>query len=165
MKSDYVTKSYENDHFILNLNNLQLGDIILEHGYKPHSIAICKATKSHYSHAMIYAGHTIIEATSHGRVYSRIPNRIFVHNQNDIKVLRLREKTPDTILEKIVTEAKLLTGTKYSLKEAILVLNSTEKQNLNLTRKQFCSRLVAQCYSSAGIDIVKNNSYCSPQDI
>ena len=80
--------------YILDWGKLEVGDIILEHGYALHSSIICKATGSHYSHAMIYVGNTIIEATQKGRVFSKIPNRFTVKNINDLKVLRLKPLYP-----------------------------------------------------------------------
>ncbi|MFP3436047.1 hypothetical protein SB781_40480, partial [Paraburkholderia sp. SIMBA_061] len=68
--------------YILNLEVLKPGDIILEHGYKLHSKVIMKVTGSHYSHAMLYDGSSIIEATSAGGVFSKVPNRFAVANEN-----------------------------------------------------------------------------------
>ena len=151
--------------FVLNISQLKPGDIILEHGYKVHSIAIAAATKSHYSHAMLYVGGTIMEATSHGRVYSRVPNRVIVLNQDDLKVLRLKNPIPLRNLKLITEFARNLSGSKYSVREALLVKGGGIKQQANMTRKQFCSRLVAQSYNEAGIQLVSNNNFCSPADL
>lgn len=77
-------------HFMLNYELLQPGDIILERGYAWYSEKIAKHTNSRYSHAMIYVGGTIIEATRGGGVYSRVPNRSTVRDISDFKVLRLK---------------------------------------------------------------------------
>ncbi|MEZ2651899.1 hypothetical protein ACBQ17_27845, partial [Bacillus wiedmannii] len=91
-----------------------MGDIILEHGYKPHGLVIMKVTNSHYSHAMLYEGATIIEATSSGGVFSRVPNRFAVVNKNDLKVLRLRNEIAQSEMEKITTISRTLVGSSYS---------------------------------------------------
>ena len=47
--------------YLLDLKQLQQGDIVLEAGETPViSEMIKKATKSDYSHAMIYIDHTLI---------------------------------------------------------------------------------------------------------
>ncbi|HEK0791940.1 TPA: hypothetical protein SMP82_001696 [Proteus mirabilis] len=149
--------------YILDWGKLEVGDIILEHGYALHSSIICKATGSHYSHAMIYVGNTIIEATQKGRVFSKIPNRFTVKNINDLKVLRLKTPIPSVKMNKITEHARLLVGTEYGLKEAIF--SARPSKNLKPTEAQFCSRLVAQSYASVGINLVANTNFCSPADI
>lgn len=151
--------------FVLNISQLKPGDIILEHGYKVHSLAIAAATNSHYSHAMIYVGGTIMEATSHGRVYSRVPNRVIVFNQEDLKVLRLKVPCSPSSLKIIIEFARNLTGSNYSVKEALLVNGDDMKQQESVTREQFCSRLVAQSYSEGGVRLVDNIDFCSPGDL
>ncbi|WP_068871668.1 YiiX/YebB-like N1pC/P60 family cysteine hydrolase [Edwardsiella tarda] len=150
--------------YVLNLEKLKPGDIILEHGYKPHSLAIMKITGSHYSHAMLYIGSTIIEATSSGGVFSKVPNRFAVVDINDLKVLRLREEISPEDMETITTTARALTGSSYNKSEAIIA----GKKKRPLQKKsngQFCSRLVAQCYNDAHIKLVDNINYCSPAEL
>jgi hypothetical protein len=56
-------------------------------------------------------------------------------------------------------------GKQYSVPEAIrskMKRNSSSEANSN---RQFCSRLVAQAYAEAGVNIVTNPDYCYPQDI
>lgn len=150
--------------YVLNLEKLKPGDIILEHGYKPHSLAIMEITGSHYSHAMLLVDSTIIEATSSGGVFSKVPNRFAVVDINDLKVLRLREEISSEDMEIITTTARALTGSSYNKSEAIIA----GKKKRPLQKKsngQFCSRLVAQCYDSADIKLVENVNYCSPADL
>ncbi len=72
-------------HFMLNYELLQPGDIILERGYAWYSEKIAKHTNSRYSHAMIYVGGTIIEATREGA------NKQVISSQADslIKISRI----------------------------------------------------------------------------
>lgn len=150
--------------YILNLEALKPGDIILEHGYKPHSLAIMKITGSHYSHAMLYEGSTIIEATSSGGVFSKVPNRFAVVNQNDLKVLRLEKEISPQDMENITIRARTLIGSSYDKSEAVKA-GRKKKPAQKKSNGQFCSRLVAQCYNKAGIKLVESINYCSPADL
>lgn len=150
--------------YILNLEVLKPGDIILEHGYKLHSSVIMKVTGSHYSHAMLYEGSTIIEATSSGGVFSKVPNRFAVENQNDLKVLRLEEEISPQEMENITITARTLTGSSYDKSEAVKA-GRKKKPAQKKSNGQFCSRLVAQCYNKAGIKLVESINYCSPADL
>ncbi len=166
MEKNNTLDNYTGPHFILNHDLLQSGDIILERGYERHSEIICKQTGSRYSHAMIYVGGTIIEATLNGGVFSRIPNRSTVRDIIDFRVMRLKEKPDSETINTITSHALYLVGSKYSVTEAVLVkgpeFTKAFKEN---SRKQFCSRLVAQCYQKAGINLVSNINFCSPADI
>lgn len=160
MRTNSIT---EQGQYVIDTEKLEIGDIILEHGYEPHSFVICVATKSHYSHAMIFVGNTIIEATREGRVFSKVPNRFSVKNINDLKVLRLREPTDSAVMKRITEHARLYVGAEYSLKEAIC--SAKPNKLMESTEKQFCSRLVAQCYALENIKLVSNTDFCSPGDI
>lgn len=150
--------------FILNLKVLKPGDIILEHGYKPHSIVIMKVTGSHYSHAMLFEGSTIIEATSSGGVFSRIPNRFAVVNENDLKVLRLIDEISPSQMEYITTTSRTQVGAHYNKVEAIKA-GKKKKPQKKASSGQFCSRLIAQCYDAGKIKLVDSIHYCSPADL
>lgn len=151
--------------YVLDFNKLQHGDIILESGNtKIISSTIKTVTGSHYSHAILYIGRSVVHATSDG-VYSKNPQRILVDNINDLKVLRCCDVNSNQ-LEKICDFARNQIGSLYSVAEATLspVLGKTEKKAS--AREQFCSRLVAQAYYyGANISLVKNPDYCSPADI
>lgn len=151
---------------MLNRRLLQPGDIILERGYEWYSEKIAKHTNSRYSHAMIYVGGTIMEATLKGGVFSRIPNRSVVRDINDFKVLRLKDRTNAQAIQSICETARSLTGSQYSLAEALLVKGSDAVRAFKSdSRKQFCSRLVVQCYLAANINLVNNPKFCAPGDI
>lgn len=159
---DAVTKSRKK--YILNLEVLESGDIILEHGYKSHSLLIMKVTGSYYSHAMLYVGSTIIEATSSGGVFSRVPNRFAVVNKKDLKVLRLKNYIPPQDMENIKITARTLTGSSYNKSEAVKA-GKKKKPSQKKANGQFCSRLVAQCYNKAGVKLAESINYCTPADL
>lgn len=160
------SEGYSGPHFVLNHDLLQPGDIILERGYAWHSAIIAEHTNSRYSHAMIYVGGTIIEATMEGGVYSRIPNRSTVRDIRDFKVLRLKVHPGNEALQAICNHARYLSGSQYSVTEALKVKGPDFLREFsNDSRKQFCSRLVAQCYQKAGINLIENINFCSPGDL
>jgi hypothetical protein len=150
--------------YILNLGVLKPGDIILEHGYKAHSHVIMAVTQSHYSHAMLFEGSTIIEATLAGGVFSKVPNRFAVVSPEDIKVLRLRNEISSEKINVITATSRNLTGSSYNKSQAFMS-GGKKKPTKKTASGQFCSRLVAQCYNSVGIKLVDNINFCSPADL
>ncbi|WP_342173395.1 YiiX/YebB-like N1pC/P60 family cysteine hydrolase [Serratia nevei] len=94
-----------------------------------------------------------------GGVYSKNPQRILFKKKSDVKVLRMRKKLTQSQRVNISNHARSLVGTVYSTLEAALVVVPFK---LPFSERQFCSRLVAQCYDKAGINIVKNKDFCSP---
>ncbi|HII1788194.1 TPA: YiiX/YebB-like N1pC/P60 family cysteine hydrolase [Escherichia coli] len=159
------------NRFVLDISKLKDGDVIVEHGYSTYSPTIEKVTKCYYTHAMIYLEGTIIEATSDGGVFSRVPNRIAVPLEKDLVVLRLKNSLDPYIMNLITSRARELIGSSYSITEAAStqIYKNTPAKKVNIKikpkRSQFCSRLVAQCYSYGGVNIVDNIDYCTPKDI
>jgi len=149
--------------YLLDLNQLKIGDIILESGNSKFSWWIKYGTKSQYSHAMIYVGNSIIHALTDG-VYTENPQRIIVDSINNLKVLRLIENNND-VASKAVQNARYLIGSLYSKKEAVLSVAINKTKRNKLSSSQFCSRLVSQVYYKAGISLVNNIDYCTPEDI
>jgi uncharacterized protein YycO len=149
--------------YILNYQELKIGDIILESGKKIHSKMIQNHTKSHYSHAMICVDHnSIIHATLKG-VFSLNPQRKLVDNIDEFKVLRLENKINKNQVQKIENFLRLQIGISYSKSDALYVALSNKEKKAN--NKQFCSRLVAQAYNNIGIKLVEDIDFCSPADI
>ncbi|CAI2318093.1 YiiX/YebB-like N1pC/P60 family cysteine hydrolase [Vibrio parahaemolyticus] len=150
--------------YLLDLTQMKQGDIVLESGETPFiSTMIKKATKSNYSHAMIYIDHTLIHAVKRGGVFSKNPQRILLSSKESFKVLRLKDRALYDKLEEICDNARAKVGSLYSTIEASKA--ALPKAALEKSRKQFCSRLVAQSYSENGIDLVVNADYCSPEDL
>ena len=150
--------------YLLDLKQLQQGDIVLEAGETPIiSEMIKKATKSDYSHAMIYIDHTLIHAVKKGGVFSKNPQRILLSSKDSFKVLRLKDPAPHSKLESICDNARAKVGSLYSMTEAGKAVLPKILQGKN--RKQFCSRLVTQSYIEGGIELVNNADYSTPEDI
>lgn len=161
MKAEATTNVTEG--FILNLNEIRDGDIILEAGYKPHSLLIKRLTKSDYSHAMIFFENSIFEATKSGTVFTRVPNRFFVTRESDLKVLRHNEPLSEERLKEMAFFARTQIATTYSVREAI---KSSRKQKPKKRNEgQFCSRLVAESLNAGGVRATSSIYYCTPADL
>ena len=146
----------------LDVERLLAGDIILTTTNAPISRGIRLATRSDISHAMIYVqGHSVIDATDEG-VHARNTQRLFF--EADCAVHALRPTTPLTPdqAQAICFHARGKIGSQYSIPQAVQCVLPIRAP---ADRKQFCSRLAAQAYASAGIHIVADPDFCSPQDL
>lgn len=146
----------------LNESVLQIGDIILTTTTDMSSKGIRKVTKSDISHALIYIeSHCVIDATSDG-VHSKNTQRLFWEDECAVYVLRLKDELDVSQLHRIVNYIRAKIGTRYSKTEAAKSVSGSAKLP---NRKQFCSRLVAQAYFSAGLSLVDDADYCTPQQL
>lgn len=146
----------------LNHSVLKPGDIVLTTTSLPISKLIRTVTASDISHAMLYVQNgSVIDADSEG-VHARNTQRLFYSEDCAVYVLRLRNDISSTQLETVITYMRGHIGTEYSAIEASLSVIG----GLNyLSKKQFCSRIVAQAFATAGITLVKTPNYCSPNDL
>ncbi|WP_158665272.1 YiiX/YebB-like N1pC/P60 family cysteine hydrolase [Ensifer adhaerens] len=146
----------------INDTILEPGDIILTTSTEVVSKAIRMATRSDISHAMVCVeGYSVIDATAEG-VQARNTQRLFYEDACSIHVLRLSKGLTDAQLSAVITFMRGHIGTQYSTKEAVqTALGGTRRPS----KKQFCSRLVAQAFSHAGIQLVGNVDFCSPGDL
>lgn len=141
---------------------LMPGDIVLTTTTAAVSKAIRAATGSDISHAMVCVeDRSVIDATGEG-VHARNTQRLFFEEECSIYVLRLRDGFSDQQLAVVQTYMRGHIGTEYSTKEAMLTaLGGGHKWS----NKQFCSRLVAQAFASAGIQLVADPNFCSPANL
>jgi hypothetical protein len=117
---------------------------------------------SDISHAMIYVeDRSVIDATGEG-VQSRNTQRLLFEDDCPVHALRLRDELSEVQTRDICTFVRARVGTQYSAKEAVQTVLGGGR---HWTRKQFCSRLVAQAYDSAGIALVDDPNFCSPADL
>jgi hypothetical protein len=77
-------------------------------------------------------------------------------------VFRLKAGLSSAQAQTICQFVRQRVGSEYSIKEAIRTVVGRSDQ---WTRKQFCSRLVAQAYAAGGIQLVGDPNYCSPADL
>ncbi len=152
----------------LNESVLLPGDIVLTSSPGKTSLIVRKATRSEISHAMICVQYgSLIDSTDDG-VHSRNPQRMFFDEGSTIVVLRPRNALSHADVATITDFARAATGTRYALPEAIKAAKVARKIAKGLrkrTRRQFCSRLAAQAFAAAGIRLVDEPDYCTPQDL
>jgi hypothetical protein len=146
----------------VRMSSLVRGDIILTTTTAVVSKAIRWGTKSDISHAIICVQHgSVIDATSEG-VHARNPQRLFFDDKCALHVLRVKAALSADQIDQICRFVRERIGSEYSTREAVRAAIGGSDQ---WTRKQFCSRLVAQAYTSAGIKLVGDPNYCSPADL
>lgn len=146
----------------LNDAVLKPGDIVLTTATATISKAIRIATRSDISHAMVYVeDRSVIDATGEG-VHARNTQRLFFQEECSVYVHRLRDGISDAQLAEVRTYLRGHIGTQYSTKEAILTALGGARQ---WSKKQFCSRLVAQAFSEVGIRLVTDPNFCSPANL
>jgi hypothetical protein len=141
---------------------LKIGDIILTTSTEKDSKGIRFVTKSNISHAMVYVEtYSVVDATGNG-VHARNTQRLFWPDECAVYVLRLKGGLTDGQLQRIVLYVRGRIGTSYSKIEAARsVVGRRDKKS----RKQFCSRLVAQAYADAGLPLVESSDYCTPEEL
>lgn len=150
--------------YLLDIKKLLAGDIILTRSNSEVSKLVRRLTKSEYSHAILYVGaSSCIESDGNG-VQAQNIQRLLYDDIADVKVLRLkgvddRNKIPDAIVF-----ARQNIATEYSIDEAKKALFEKADQ-ANEPNRQFCTRFVAQAFSSAGVFLVNNPDYCNPNEL
>lgn len=149
--------------YILDTAFLEKGDIILTSVGELPSAGIRKITKSDYSHAILYVGGSSYIHSDLKGVHAGNPQRLLFDFPDRATVLRLSHLDKDVVVENAIMYARRMVGTQYSKKEAAGSL--VPKLRSDLKNRQFCSRLVAQAFDQAGVGLVANPAYCTPQDI
>ena len=146
----------------IDYRRLQLGDILLTTSQGAMSWSVRTGTKSDISHAMLYvANSSVIDSTSDG-VHARNLQKVFY--EDDCAIYALSPIKPLTVEERqtIIAYARSAIGTTYALREAV---RSVTKPKGSGGVKQFCSRLVARAYAEAGIQLVDNPDFCTPDQL
>lgn len=141
--------------------SLRIADIVLSTTPQKISKAIRIATRSEISHAMVCVGpYSVIDATAAG-VQHQNTQRLLFSARLPLYVLRYKLLTHSQALM-IGDFVRAKVGTRYSVKEAIRAKAGRSRE---AGRKQFCSRLVAQAFAGAGIFLVPDPDYCTPDDL
>lgn len=136
------------------------GDIILTRSNEKNSSLICRVTKSDFSHAILHVGESSYIHSDLNGVHSSNIQRLLINEPQYVKVLRVNDPI---VIEKVITYARLQVGTSYSKFSAV---NAYAKVFTKLdAKRQFCSRLVAKAFESAGVKLVENSDACLPQEI
>ncbi|WP_261859280.1 YiiX/YebB-like N1pC/P60 family cysteine hydrolase [Photobacterium sanguinicancri] len=146
--------------YLLDRTKLKPGDIILTRSNEKNSSLICKITKSDFSHAILHVGESsYIHSDPYG-VHSSNIQRLLIDELRFAKVVRVDNPVA---IEKAIAYARLQVGTSYS---KVSAANAFAKVFTKLdAKRQFCSRLVAKAFESAGVRLVANSDACLPQEI
>lgn len=155
----------------INPAKLLPGDIILTNEKRFVSGAIRLFTRGSYSHAMMYLGHcSYIEAIGLG-VHTRNLLRFTFANQNNCCILRLKDHSANkSQIQMAIMYARSKHGYAYSVLDAlksgaIALTDAVLPFNIR-SDKQFCSRLVAEAYHFAGIELCSiSPQYVRPVDL
>lgn len=161
MINNLLNKKNINKKFIIDTTLLQKGDIIFSTTHQLASKTIRIVTKSNYSHVMLYVDRlSIIHADGKG-VHADNPQRMLFDNINHCEVYRLPQMNEEQ-LNIAINYLRTLIGRPYSTVEAIL---SPYYKGRYKSKKLFCSRLIANAFNKANIELVNNPDYCTPEDI
>ena len=150
--------------FILDINKLEPGDIILERLHDPESDIISRFGHTQHTHAMLYVTTSSVIEAMEDIVISNNPARELFDNLDDVCVLRLKpEYAGNVSIDKVIAFVRQRVGNRYSKEEARRILHRPD--SAVECDRQTCTRLVANAYREAGIQIVENPDYCLPQEI
>ncbi|CAN0520164.1 unnamed protein product, partial [Ectocarpus sp. 12 AP-2014] len=147
--------------YIIPFSELEKGDILLTSENTATSKVVRKTTGSDFSHAILNVGSgSYIHSDSNG-VHSGNLQRLLFDASENVTVLRV--KCDQEKIHQACVFARSKIGTTYSIRSAVNAkLKAIKKENEN---RQFCSRLVAQAYEYAGVKLVDDASFCTPQEI
>ncbi|SEM75017.1 YiiX/YebB-like N1pC/P60 family cysteine hydrolase [Mucilaginibacter sp. P25] len=152
-----------NNKFVLDLTKLEPGDILLTISSRELSALMNRVTGCKYHHAILYVGDSSYIHSYDLGVQADNPMRDLYELEDDVIALRLKS-SDDKVIQNAMNSVRKKVGTQYSLAEAKAVL---KKPDIDATEanRQFCSRLVAQAYADAGVELVPNSDYCSLNDL
>ncbi|AGS24384.1 YiiX/YebB-like N1pC/P60 family cysteine hydrolase [Rhizobium etli] len=146
----------------ISINSVQPGDILFTARPGKISKSIRFSTGGIVSHAMICVQHgSFIDSTADG-VQARNLQRELFEDDEQVFHFRLKEALPREVLSNVIDFARAEIGARYSVPEAMRSVAAVRKPR---SKRQYCSRLVARVYRNAGIDLVPDADYCSPEDL
>ncbi|MNJ24019.1 hypothetical protein D3C77_184230 [compost metagenome] len=149
--------------YLVDISLLEAGDILLTSIGEIPSLGVRKLTKSDYSHAMLYVGNGSYIHSDLKGVHADNLQRLLLDSPSRVAVLRINRPDRSSIVSEAIMYARRKVGTQYSKREAAGAV--VEKLRRDLRNRQFCSRLVAQAFAEAGVLLVADANYCTPQDI
>jgi hypothetical protein len=140
---------------------IQPGDVVLTTTPDPMSQTIRKFTSADISHAMICVDRSsVIDSTGDG-VHARNLGRIILEPGCAGHVLRPVKPLSTDQLRSVIFFARTAVGTRYTVTGAA----KSVLAGFVAGRRQFCSRLVAQAYRDAGVNLVSDADFCHPGDL
>lgn len=146
----------------IKIDSVMPGDILFTARPGKISKGIRFTTGGVVSHAMICVAHgSFIDSTSDG-VQARNLQRELFHDDEQVFHFRLKNSPERQILAQVIDYARAEIGARYSIFEAV---RSVSPRHGSSSKKQFCSRLVARVFKQAGIELVPDTDYCTPEDL
>ena len=140
---------------------IQPGDIVLTTTPEWLSQRIRKVTGSDISHAMICVGKSsVIDSTGDG-VHARNLERLILEPGCAGHVLRPVNSLTTEQLRSVISFVRAEVGTRYTMAGA----TKSVLAGFVAGRRQFCSRLVAQAYRDAGVNLVSDADFCHPGEL
>lgn len=140
---------------------IQIGDVVLTTTPEPVSQKIRKVTGADISHAMICVSKSsVIDSTGDG-VHARNLERLILEPGCAGHVLRPAQSLTTDQLRSVISFARAAVGTRYSIAGAA----KSVLAGFVAGRRQFCSRLVAQAYRHAGVNLVSDADFCHPGEL
>jgi len=153
------------------------GDVLMFKGKYRSSFLIKWLTKSSYSHAGIAVWWNerlmIMEAVMSGVRVAPLSRNVYQHEGN-VEWFSCKKEISEEDRLKMIIFAQEELGKSYARWKAVLfgvkVLfkrDLSEKDELRMENKLFCSQYVAQIYNSIGLDLKKNREdrFMSPGDL
>lgn len=146
----------------IDIDRLLPGDIVLTASRTSTGKVVRLGTGGSVSHAMLCVQHgSVIDSTSDGVQASNL-QRVFFEPGESVFAFRLRDALTPAQLRQVVDYARSQIGVRYSILEAARSAVGVRRPR---HRRQFCSRLVAQAYAQAGVPLVADRDYCTPEDL
>lgn len=140
---------------------IQPGDIVLTTTPETISQTIRKVIDADISHAMICVGKScVVDSTGDG-VHARNLERIILEPGCAGHVLRPVKPLTTDQLRSIISSSRAVVGTRYTVTGAA----KSVLAGYVAGRRQFCSRLVAQAYRDAGVNLVMDADFCHPGEL
>lgn len=146
----------------IKIDSVIPGDILFTARSGKIGKSIRFTTNGVVSHAMICVAHgSFIDSTSDGVQARNLQRELF---EDDEQAFHFRLKNPPErqILAQVIDYARAEIGARYSIIEAARSVSPLRRSN---SKKQFCSRLIARVYKQAGIELVDDTDYCTPEDL
>ncbi|WP_343533954.1 YiiX/YebB-like N1pC/P60 family cysteine hydrolase [Pedobacter sp.] len=151
-------------NYIFDQNKLELGDILLIISDRGLSKQMEERTGCKYHHAMIVVAYSSYIHSYGGGVQSGNSARRTFEREDDVVALRLKSSSNE-ILINATNFVRRKIGTQYSSLRELLRAEMGLEVGAAEANRQFCSRLVAQAYAHAGVELVENPDYCTLQDL
>lgn len=146
----------------IKVDALVPGDIVLTASKSAAGKGIRVATGATVSHAMICVQNgSVIDSTGAG-VQARNVQRELFKPAEKVFAFRMRVPLQAVQLARVISFARSEIGTRYSAREAVLSVAPGRRRR---DRRQFCSRLVARAYAYAGVQLVADQDYCTPDEL